>query len=109
MPSIPDPVRERLEELISALHEPDNPFASELKVMYWFHMYAWEQVSELGGEEVGYTFRQKADQCLMVYKARFDGKQKVVFTTAQNASLCMRSFCRRLFANTLEWKDDKYA
>lgn len=50
---LPQGVKDRIQETVEKIQEEGNPFAEELKVMYWFHMYAHEQVLKMGGSRSG--------------------------------------------------------
>jgi hypothetical protein len=85
-----------------------NEWNQEAKVAYWFHMFMDGELSRLGRELTGYVFRQQEEQCLLVVKSRQDGTQDVVFCTDRTPIGCMKVFCRKLYADTLVWKRDKY-
>ena len=84
-------------------------FNKDAKVCYWFHTFMYDDLLKQGRDLTGYVFRQRDQQCLMVVKATCDGTQEVVFCTERDPIRCMYVFCRKLYAETLVWRVDKYA
>lgn len=83
-------------------------FNQEAKLCYWFHMFMDHELAQFGRVLTGYVFRQSEESCLLVVKAKAAGTQDVVYCTARDPIGCMRIFCRKLYAETLTWKRDKY-
>lgn len=83
-------------------------YNSEAKVAYWFHMFMDHELLNLGLVLTGYVFRQQETNTLLIVKAKEADIQRVVFVNAPNPMECMRIFCRKLYAETLAWKRDKY-
>ena len=81
----------------------------DLRLCVWFHSYLHNELLDLGGELVGYTFRQKQLLTLLVVKARFEGIQRVVFVSANSDVGCMQILFRMIRREELDWKKDKYA
>lgn len=81
----------------------------EAKVAYWFHTFMYDEMLRSGRELTGYVFRHYLHETLLVVKAKQNGTQGVVYCTAKNSISCMETFCRKFYAGTLAWKEDKYA
>lgn len=84
-------------------------FNQEAKICYWFHMFSDHELAQSGRDLTGYVFRQSGERCLLVVKVKMADIRQVVFCTARTPVGCMRVFCRKLYADTLAWKPDKYA
>jgi len=83
--------------------------AQELRLYVWLHEFFAQELLEVGGEEVSWVFRRRGDMTLLVYKAQFDGIQRVVFITARTPTRCIKSLCRQFYNDQLKWVPDKYA
>ena len=101
-------VRARLQEITGSFKDSHGAMEQELRLYVWFHVYLFDEIITIGGEETGYVFRQKGEQTLLVYKATFDDVRRVVFVTGASPVECMRSMCRQFYGGTLKWVNDKY-
>lgn len=109
MPAIGKGLLERLKLIDNAYGDCRYHPEQELRLYVWFHEHLFSELSQIGGVETGYVFRQRGELTLLVYKAKFDGTQRVVFVTASTPVLCMKILCRKFYADELKWVDDKYA
>lgn len=62
-----------------------------------------------GGKMRGFAMNYKTFQCTMVWKAVFEGKQKVAFITAETPIDCILTAMNLARHNELRWKVDVYA
>ncbi len=108
MPTIHDGILTQLRTIDSKYVDQRAVSEQDLRLYVWFHEYLFNEILELGGLERGYTFRQKAETCLLIYKATFDNIPQVVFLTARTPVGCIRILCRQFYAETLRWTKDKY-
>lgn len=109
MPELNDGVLKRLRQLDGKFRDNDFYPEQELRLYVWLHEHLFDEIVKIGGVETGYVFRQRGDMCLLVYKAKFDGVQRVVFLTAPTPVRCIKSLCRKFYADQLKWVDDKFA
>lgn len=109
MPTASKGMVDRLKEI--SLEYGDYRVADEveLRLYVWFHMYLFDELSQIQGVERGYTFRSRGLLTLLVYKATVKGLPRVVFITGNSPVDCMKIFCKQFYAGTLKWVDDKYA
>lgn len=109
MPKIHDGILEQL--LTVSIDYKDNRCVSEqdLRLYVWFHEHLFSEILNLGGLERGYTFRQRDERCLLVYKATFEGVHQVVFITSTHPVSCIRILFKQFYGDRLKWVPDKYA
>lgn len=108
MPSIHKGILKQLRTIDAKYVDQRAVSEQDLRLYVWFHEYLYNEILDLGGQERGYTFRERGDTCLLIYKATFDDIPQVVFVTSQTPVGCMRIFCRQFYADKLRWTNDKY-
>lgn len=105
-------IHPKIQEYLSTidLSSSDHRMAYNLeaKIAYWFHMFMDHELLNFGMVLTGYVFRQQEVQTLLIVKATRGDIRQVVFVSGQTPIGCMRVFCRKLYAETLAWKRDKY-
>lgn len=109
MPKIHKGVLAQLQTVADDYKDQRCVSEQDLRLYVWFHEHLFNEILNVGGMERGYTFRQRGDVTLLVYKATFDGVHQVVFLTDRSPVRCMRSLCKRFYAGTLRWVPDKFA
>jgi hypothetical protein len=81
----------------------------ELRALVWFFLYGQNVFSQVGRDWVGCVFRQRELECLLVVKSRREGTQQVAFVTARTPIDCVWVFCKKWYADTVAWSEDKFA
>lgn len=109
MPVIHPKRLERLQQITDQYTDTAGATEEELRLYVWFHRCLYSEILDAGGQERGYTFRQKEEMCLLVYKATFDGTPQVVFVSGRVPLDCIRSLCSQFYGGRLKWVVDKYA
>ncbi len=109
MPEIPDVWVTRLQQITDEYKTSEGVTAQEQRLYVWFHDCLFNEIGRLGGVERGYTFRQSSRGTMLIYKATFEEVHQVVFVTAHDPIRCIQIFCRKFYAETLDWVTDKYA
>lgn len=108
MPTIHAQYLERLRSIDSTYKDQRYISEQDMRLYVWFHEMLFNEILNSGGLERGYTFRQRGEQCLLIYKATFDGIPQVVFLTSGRPIDCIRILFRQFYAETLKWVNDKY-
>lgn len=108
MPDIPEVWVKRLQEITDCYKDTQYITAQEQRLYVWFHDCLFNEIVSLGGMERGYTFRQSHRGTMLIYKATFEGVHQVVFVTAHDPARCIQIFCKKFYAETLDWVTDKY-
>lgn len=109
MPKFPEAVLERLRSIDHTYVDQRYISEQDIRLYVWFHEHLFNEILNVGGQERGYTFRQRGETCLLIYKATFEGVHQVVFLTASTPIGCIRILFRQFYAEKLRWVSDKYA
>ncbi len=99
---------ERLRNITLGMEDTRYCTEQDLRLYVWFHEILYNEILELGGLERGYTFRQRNDMCLLVYKVTFDGIPQVVFLTDHTPVRCIATLFRKLHGGNIKWVKDKF-
>lgn len=98
-----------LSEVSACLETTGHYSDQELRCLVWFHTTAYDGLLNLGWERVGWVFRQRDPDMLLVVKATREDTQYVVFISARTPMDCVSVFARQYFSGTLKWVLDKFA
>lgn len=80
----------------------------ELDSLVWFFKHSWGDITKLGLEMDGFSFRQGPLEWLLVVKLWCETTPQVGFVSSKNPIRCMRKLRELLRANDLHLYDDKY-
>lgn len=88
----------------------DERFISraELRALAMFSLYLVNLLEHIGWQYYGHTHKQTGKMGCLVVKADHEGTPHVVFTNARTYTGCVVVFLRRLEADTLQWRPDRY-
>lgn len=65
-------------------------------------------VAHMGGTMLGFAIRYDDVECLLTYKAEFEGKRKVAFVGSDTIMNCLIKAASMAKNNRLRWKNDRY-
>lgn len=80
----------------------------ELYALAMFFLYLVNLSESDGWVYDGHSLKIGAPMCTLTVKAHIDGVPQVVFTSGRDGASCVRMFVRKLEAELLEWRPDKY-
>ena len=102
---------QHVEAFLTALEDwIDQRFITreELRALAMFSLYIVNLLDALGWSYYGHTYSQKGKMGCLVVKADHEGTPHVVFTNARTYTGSVVIFLRRLEADCLEWRPDRF-
>lgn len=81
----------------------------QVRALAMFSLYLVNLAEEGGWRYTGHSFRDSEYMALLVVKGVVDGIPSVVFTNAKTYTSCVEVFLRKLGAEQLEWREDRFA
>lgn len=81
----------------------------ELRALVWFLLYGENVFSQVGRSWRGCSFRQSGETCSLVVKSGQGDALDIAYVTGRTPTDCVRIFCRKWHADTVQWYPDRYA
>lgn len=103
-----NPVLQAFEAALSKWDDQRFITRDQLRAVAKFTMYLVNLADDGGWIYRGHSFKQTDYMGCLVVKADIDGTPQVVFTNGRTYTGCIVGFIRRLEAEELQWRPDKY-
>lgn len=80
----------------------------ELAALLSFVLYGENVLSQLGRPSTGFSVRHSEWETMLTVRTCHDGVHEVVFVSGRTIVDCVRVFWKKLCADALEWRFDRY-